>query len=143
MMTEGVSDATRTEELRKAVAAHRKYTDQVVSGQGIDRHLLGLKLTALDNGLDIPQLFMDLAFKENVHFRLSTSQVASKFPMVLNFGPVVPDGYGICYNPQENQILLSITSYNNSPQTDSEKFIASLNQSFRDMQRVLQSQAKL
>ena len=49
---------------------------QTISGQAVDRHLLGLKLIALENGRDIPELFMDLAFKESTHFRLSTSQVS-------------------------------------------------------------------
>ncbi|XP_012938402.1 carnitine O-acetyltransferase [Aplysia californica] len=142
MEDEAVPVNKKAELLRKAVQAHRKYTDETVAGQGIDRHLLGLKLTALENGMDIPQLFMDLSFKENCHFRLSTSQVASKSSIVLNFGPVVPDGYGICYNPQEDQLVLSVSSYNNSPQTNSEDFSELLRQSFLQMQKVLASQVQ-
>ena len=48
---------------------------QAISGQGIDRHLLGLKLAALENGHNIPELHLDTAFTESNYFRLSTSQV--------------------------------------------------------------------
>jgi len=137
MDDDSMTDQERAELLRKAAQAHRKYTDEVVNGQAIDRHLLGLKLTALENGMDIPAIFMDQSFKENTHFRLSTSQVASKNAMLLNFGPVVPDGYGICYNPQEDQIVASVSSYNNSPETNSEDFISVLRQSYLDMQKTL------
>jgi len=142
MNDKSVPDSKKVELLKQAVTAHRKYTSAAISGQGIDRHLLGLKLTALENGMDIPQLFMDLSFRENLHFRLSTSQVASKYEMVLNFGPVVPDGYGICYNPQEDSLCLAISSFNNSPETNSEDFIKSLTNAFLHMQRIL-TQAKL
>ena len=48
---------------------------QAVSGQAVDRHLLGLKLAALESGQNIPQLHLDIAFTESTYFRLSTSQV--------------------------------------------------------------------
>ena len=48
---------------------------QAISGQAIDRHLLGLKLTAAENGMETPGLFKDVAYSRSQHFRLSTSQV--------------------------------------------------------------------
>ncbi len=50
-------------------------TFQVLNGQGIDRHFLGLKMTAIENGEDIPPLLMDPVFDLGVYWRLSTSQV--------------------------------------------------------------------
>jgi len=38
-------------------------------------------------------------------------QVPAKSESVLFFGPVCPDGYGFCYNPQETKILFGISSY--------------------------------
>ncbi|KAH9507364.1 hypothetical protein Btru_057910 [Bulinus truncatus] len=125
--------------LRKAVASHRKYTEETVAGQGVDRHLLGLKLLALENGMNVPELFMDLSFKETSHWKLSTSQVASRFKAYLCFGPVVPDGYGVCYNPQDDQLIFSISSFNNSPVTNSETFSQSLTESLVDMKSLLAS----
>lgn len=51
------------------------FVQQVINGDGIDRHLLGLKLIAIENGANVPDLFMDTAFTSCTHFRLSTSQV--------------------------------------------------------------------
>ena len=48
---------------------------QAISGQAIDRHLLGLKLTAAENGMETPGLFKDVAYSRSQHFRLGTSQV--------------------------------------------------------------------
>ena len=48
---------------------------QVVSGQGIDRHLLGLRLTAQEAGMEIPDFFKDEAYSRSSHYCLFTSQV--------------------------------------------------------------------
>uniref|UniRef100_A0A674PDZ3 Carnitine O-acetyltransferase a n=1 Tax=Takifugu rubripes TaxID=31033 RepID=A0A674PDZ3_TAKRU len=81
--------------LVKAVNAHRLYTNMAINGQAIDRHLLGLKMTALENKLPLPAIFADKAYNKALHFKLSTSQVPSKTDCVMCFGPVVSDGYGV------------------------------------------------
>uniref|UniRef100_A0A674EIE8 Carnitine O-acetyltransferase b n=1 Tax=Salmo trutta TaxID=8032 RepID=A0A674EIE8_SALTR len=48
--------------LRKAVETYVALTDQVLKGQSIDRHLLGLKLQAIEEGLSVSRLFMDTAY---------------------------------------------------------------------------------
>ncbi|CAG5116702.1 unnamed protein product, partial [Candidula unifasciata] len=137
MDDQSVPCSRKVDLLKEAIKSHRKYIDDTVNGRGVDRHLLGLKLVALENNMDVPELFMDLAFKESTHFRMSTSQVASRYKAVLCFGPVVPDGYGLCYNPQNEELIVSISSFNNNPQTDSDKFVASLKTSLQDMQALL------
>jgi len=44
--------------------------------RGVDRHLLGLKLIAKENGLKIPELFSDKGFLASTNFQLSTSNVS-------------------------------------------------------------------
>lgn len=51
------------------------FTMQAVKGQGIDRHLLGLKLIALENNMKVPALHMDVAYSLSSHHNVSTSQV--------------------------------------------------------------------
>lgn len=48
---------------------------QAIQGNAIDRHLLGLKLQAIEDLVSIPELFMDTAYAVAMHFNLSTSQV--------------------------------------------------------------------
>ena len=69
----------------------------------------------------------------------------SKEESVLVFGPVVPDGYGLCYNPQETQIIFGVSAFNNSPETDSIKMGNSVRQSLIDMRDLMAGslQAKL
>ena len=48
---------------------------QIVSGQGIDRHLLGLRLIAQEAGMEIPDFFKDEVYSRSSHYCLFTSQV--------------------------------------------------------------------
>ncbi|ESP03239.1 hypothetical protein LOTGIDRAFT_137716 [Lottia gigantea] len=138
-----VDNERKVELLRKAVQAHRDYTDQAITGKVIDRHLLGLKLAAIEKGLDVPKLHMDSSYNTSTYFKLSTSQVGARFDAVMCFGPVVPDGYGLCYNPQEKQLNFSISAYNNSPETSSIKYKNMLEKSLKDMQKIIPTPAKL
>ncbi|PVD21630.1 hypothetical protein C0Q70_17429 [Pomacea canaliculata] len=137
MQNASLPDKVKVALLKEAVKAHRKYTDEAVKGQGVDRHLLGLKLAALENGYDVPELYLDTSFKESTYYKLSTSQVGAKHNMVMLFGPAVPDGYGLCYNPQDTKIFFSVTSYHVCSETNSEKLSAAIKQSLVDMQALL------
>jgi len=48
---------------------------QAIRGQAIDRHLLGLKLQAIEDLAALPEIFMDTSYAVALHFNLSTSQV--------------------------------------------------------------------
>lgn len=49
--------------------------EQAIHGQAIDRHLLGLKLQAIEELTSMPEIFMDTAYAVAEHPNLSTSQV--------------------------------------------------------------------
>lgn len=70
-----VSDQEKVLLLKDAVKAHKDYTVMAMSGEGIDRHLLGLKLIARENNIPIPDFYNDESFIKSTHFRISTSQV--------------------------------------------------------------------
>lgn len=53
--------------------------DQSLMGQGIDRHLLGLKLQAIEEGLSVPRIFMDTAYGLATHWKLRTGQVTFSY----------------------------------------------------------------
>ena len=48
---------------------------QAMMGQGVDRHLLGLKMTAAENGMETSGLFTDVAYSRSQYFRISSAGV--------------------------------------------------------------------
>jgi carnitine O-acetyltransferase len=97
---------------------------------------LGLKKIANENGKDIPALFMDEGYAQSCNFRLSTSQVPSLFEAFMCYGPVVPDGYGCCYNPTQNSIVFGVSAFNSSPETSATRFKLALQETLLEMQKV-------
>ncbi|KAK2145778.1 hypothetical protein LSH36_658g01036 [Paralvinella palmiformis] len=137
MVNPNSSISEKVQKLRDAVMAHRKYTDEVIKGQGIDRHFLGLKLIALENGIDLPKLLTDPVFESSCYWQLSTSQVPTKSENILCFAPVVPDGYGVCYNPMEKSMLFAVSAWNSCPDTNAAKLYSHLKEALIDAQDIL------
>nr|2H3W_A Chain A, carnitine acetyltransferase [Mus musculus]2H3W_B Chain B, carnitine acetyltransferase [Mus musculus] len=140
----GMGDSTvpeqqKVELLRKAVQAHRAYTDRAIRGEAFDRHLLGLKLQAIEDLVSMPDIFMDTSYAIAMHFNLSTAQVPAKTDCVGFFGPVVPDGYGICYNPMEAHINFSVSAYNSCAETNAARMAHYLEKALLDMRTLLQN----
>lgn len=94
---------------KKAVTRHVQYSVWAADGQGVDRHLFGLK-KMLAPGEEIPEIYTDKAFGQTNHWELSTSQLSSKFLDGWGYGEVVPDGYGLSYSIGDNYIRWTITS---------------------------------
>lgn len=61
--------------LQYALQAHRKYMVDAIQGKGCDRHLLGLRLVAIENGMPLPAIFQDKSFVAGSYFLLSTSNM--------------------------------------------------------------------
>ena len=74
MVDPDASASTKLSKLMTAIGVHRETVLDAVRGQAFDRHLLGLKMQALENGENIPELFMDISYIITSHFKLSTSQ---------------------------------------------------------------------
>ncbi|CAL1270555.1 unnamed protein product [Larinioides sclopetarius] len=128
---------TKAAALRSAVDAHKEYTLQAVNGMGVDRMLLGLKKIALECGMNVPDFYMDSGYTASTHFKLSTSQVPSKIDAFMCYGPLVPDGYGCCYNPRDSSINFGLSACNSSPETHSSNFMKALSESLNEMHDVL------
>uniref|UniRef100_A0A8C4GJT0 Choline/carnitine acyltransferase domain-containing protein n=1 Tax=Dicentrarchus labrax TaxID=13489 RepID=A0A8C4GJT0_DICLA len=123
---------------REAVDAYAALTDQALKGHGIERHLLGLKLQAIEEGLSIPKIFMDTAYGLATHWKLRTGQVPANTDSVMCFGPLVPDGYAICYNPQADHVHFSITAFNCCEETHAETLSLTLKDTLCQLQELLQ-----
>ncbi|KAM6996988.1 choline O-acetyltransferase [Tautogolabrus adspersus] len=133
-MTDGKpSDAEKMEMLQGAITAQTKYTIQAITGTAIDNHLLGLREIAQELKMEKPEMFKDEAYVICNQFILSTSQVPTTVEMFCCYGPVVPNGYGACYNPQSDHIIFCVSSFRESPQSCSAEFVKCLVQGLLDM----------
>lgn len=106
-------------------------------GQGVDRHLLGLRLIAKENKMPEPALFSDVGFKKSTHFRMSTSQVATKCYGVMSYGPTCEDGYSLCYNPRADDIFFSIGAFKSCKETNPKALAEHLVKSFIEVQELM------
>ncbi|KAM6956193.1 choline O-acetyltransferase [Aplochiton taeniatus] len=131
--TSNTSDAEKMEKLLAAIAAQTNYTILAITGMAIDNHLLGLREIALELNGEKPEIFKDEAYLISNQFILSTSQVPTSVEMFCCYGPVVPNGYGACYNPKADHILFCVSSFLDNAPTCSEKFVTVLEQGLRDM----------
>uniref|UniRef100_I3JY05 Carnitine O-acetyltransferase n=1 Tax=Oreochromis niloticus TaxID=8128 RepID=I3JY05_ORENI len=124
--------------LQKAIQTHKENTYNAIHGQAIDRHLLGLKRQSIEDLTSIPEIFMDTSYAVANHFNLSTSQVGSKTDCVMCFGPMVPDGYGVCYNPMDEHINIAITAFNSCEETNAANFAQAVEEALLDMRALLE-----
>lgn len=69
-------------------------------------------------------------------------QVPAKTDCVMCFGPVVPDGYGVCYNPMDEHINFAISAFNSCAETNAARMAHYLEKALLDMRILLQSTPK-
>lgn len=137
MLNPSANDQIRVDLLKEAVNGHRQYTNMALQGRGIDRHLLGLKLMALENILPLPKFYGSPGYVKSSHFRISTSQVATKNLAFMSYGPSTDDGYACCYNPRDNDIFLAVSSWRSNNETCSEKYAKSIEEALTKMHDIL------
>ncbi|KAJ6581882.1 carnitine acetyl transferase [Mycena capillaripes] len=98
-----------------AVKTHGTLARAAGMGQGVDRHMFGLK-KLLKPGEEVPALFADPLFVRSSNWVLSTSAVFSKHFPVYGWGEVVPDGFGVAYmTGYDDRLQYTITSRKESP----------------------------
>ncbi|XP_013181171.1 PREDICTED: carnitine O-acetyltransferase-like isoform X1 [Papilio xuthus] len=142
MLDAGRAPHLKLHAMRQAIDAHKNYTVQALQGFGVDRHLLGLKLIALENGIEIPKLYSDEGYRRSAHMRISTSQVACKCDGFMCYGPLVVDGYATCYNPRDDDVNFGTSAFRRHPDTGCGPYRAALERSLHDMHDLLLLAAK-
>nr|ODN85714.1 carnitine O-acetyltransferase [Cryptococcus depauperatus CBS 7841] len=103
------TDEEREKLYRKAVERHVQYCVWAADGQGVDRHLFGLK-KLIEPSEPIPEIFTDPAFAKSSHWELSTSNLGSKYLDGWGYGEVVSDGYGLSYSIEDDELKWGITT---------------------------------
>ncbi|KAL6094877.1 chat [Pungitius sinensis] len=131
-----VSDSEKNRRLIDAINAQTNYTIAAITGMAIDNHLLGLLRIAEELNMEKPEIFCDETYLASNQFVLSTSQVATTMEMFCCYGPVVPNGYGACYNPQSDHIVFCVSSFWEYTQTSSAVFVKALNESLEEIRDV-------
>ncbi|KAI7882364.1 acyltransferase ChoActase/COT/CPT [Lichtheimia hyalospora FSU 10163] len=104
-----VSNQDKIAAFRAAVKAQGAYMGDCVNGQGVDRHLFGLK-KALQSGEDTPSLFTDPNYAYSQHWYLSTSQLSSELFDGYGWGQVVDDGFGCAYMIKKKALQFNVAS---------------------------------
>ncbi|KAG7492733.1 hypothetical protein MATL_G00017940 [Megalops atlanticus] len=135
-MTDGKSSVPAAEKMKKlwdAINAQTSYTVLAISGMAIDNHLLGLRTIAQELKMEKPDIFTDETYWTTNQFILSTSQVPTTVEMFCCYGPVVPNGYGACYNPQQDHIIFCVSSFRDSTETCSAVFAKALEECLVEM----------
>uniref|UniRef100_A0A665WU91 Choline O-acetyltransferase n=1 Tax=Echeneis naucrates TaxID=173247 RepID=A0A665WU91_ECHNA len=122
------TDSEKMKRLRDAIYAQTSYTIAAITGMAIDNHLLGLLRISKELNMEKPEIFCDETYLASNQFILSTSQVPTTVEMFCCYGPVVPNGYGVCYNPQPDHIIFCVSSFWENTETSSAVFVKALNE---------------
>ncbi|XP_042161789.1 choline O-acetyltransferase-like [Oncorhynchus tshawytscha] len=137
-----LSDSEKIKRLWDAINAQTNSTIAAITGMGIDNHLLGLREISQEIHMEMPEIFTDETYVASNQFILSTSQVPTTVEMFCCYGPVVPNGYGCCYNPQADHLLFSVTSFHGSTETSSAVFIKALDEGLVEMRDLCKTSNK-
>ncbi|XP_054166845.1 peroxisomal carnitine O-octanoyltransferase-like [Oppia nitens] len=142
-VTEGNKDDSELYEI--LIKSGKKFQQTMASatnGAGCDRHLLGLYLTALENGMQVPDLYTDPMYVKsggNGNFVLSSSCVGY-LNICGSVPPMVENGYSFFYGIESHQYSFTISSYKSCPETSAVRLQQELHEALMDMKRIVDSQ---
>ncbi|XP_061530027.1 peroxisomal carnitine O-octanoyltransferase-like isoform X1 [Phycodurus eques] len=119
----------------QAFNKHNKLMTEGQEGNGFDRHLLGLYLIAKEAGHPTPALYTDPLYAKSGgggNFVLSSSMVG--YTSVMGAAaPMVHHGYGFFYRINDDRIVITITAWKSSRQTDAATLFNNFSNSMHDM----------
>ncbi|XP_078621988.1 peroxisomal carnitine O-octanoyltransferase-like isoform X1 [Branchiostoma floridae x Branchiostoma japonicum] len=145
VMTEEKATVEEKKDLMvRALKKHVELMEEAKSGNGIDRHLMGLQILAMQNGLPMPAIFTDPAYVKSGgggNYVLSTSLTGYNVTPLGNVPPMVPHGYGSFYKIDNDRFTIAMTAWKSDPETSVEKLYGNLRQAFADMKEILTTSA--
>ncbi len=113
------------EQLFAALSAHKAWVIACKTGNGIDRHLFGLRMIAARNG-QTPELFTDPAYTRLTTDFLSTTSLGDPHQIVrFAFAPTSAGGIGISYSTDAG-VLEFCLSYRQSEHEGIDGFVQGL-----------------
>lgn len=138
-----LSMSTKARILSDVCENHNKLMNECCDGQGFDRHLLGLQIISQQEGMELPKIFKDKAWKlsgGDGNFVLSTS-LSGYNQAHGGMGPMIADGYGVFYTTEKDRINFVVSTFG-TPDTDCGAMHAQIEQALYDIRDTLIS-AKL
>ncbi|DBA00919.1 TPA: hypothetical protein N0F65_006119 [Lagenidium giganteum] len=136
-MESDASDSAKWDALTKAIDTHRDNLKKCLTGEGIDRHLMGLYIVSEMSGITPkPSMFTDKAFELTKKFLISTSNISGgrgASPIWGGFSAMYNEGYGVCYALQPDRINFSISAYHVCKETSATEFKRHLEEALLDM----------
>ncbi|XP_077677399.1 choline O-acetyltransferase isoform X2 [Eretmochelys imbricata] len=88
----------------------------------------------IDDKSSLPESEKMQRFKDAITAQTNyTILVPTTMEMFCCYGPVVPNGYGACYNPQPEHILFCISSFKDCKETSSVMFAKAVEESLMEM----------
>ncbi|XP_066302776.1 peroxisomal carnitine O-octanoyltransferase-like [Branchiostoma lanceolatum] len=139
MLDNTVPVEEQKELMMAAFKKHIQLMEEAKCMQGFDRHLFGLQVLAMGAGIPLPSIFADPAYTKSGgggNFVLSTS-LGGYTPCPGAAAPMVHHGHGIFYNIQPDRITYSVSAWKSCKETSAEEMSASIQQSLRDMRKLL------
>ncbi|KAJ1967965.1 Carnitine O-acetyltransferase mitochondrial [Dispira parvispora] len=123
----------------EAINSHKEYMKAASVGQGVDRHLLGLRcMIHSPEEQTRASLFNDPAYVNSMSFVLSTSNLSPGTYLYGGFAPGVQDGYGSNYAIGKDYIRMSVTTWGGlSKETDASAFKDAVEQSLDDLRNLV------
>ncbi|GIX67153.1 peroxisomal carnitine O-octanoyltransferase [Caerostris extrusa] len=100
---------------------------------GCDRHLLGLYMIAMEEEIDIPEIFLDSSWVKSGgsgNFVLSTSCVGFT-PLGGCVMPMKENGYGTFYNIEDNRFTFTVSAFKSYPETNAAQFFSTYRTSIK------------
>lgn len=143
MLDASSSNAKRRIGLNTALETHLRNMSEAQENRGCDRHLFGLQICALENGLPTPKLFTDPAYTKSGgggNYILSTSCLGYT-PLIGGVAPMCANGYGLFYSIEPHRINFFVICWSADKETDSSKLFNNVSESLLDMKRLLQDSA--
>ncbi|KAJ1823494.1 Carnitine O-acetyltransferase mitochondrial [Coemansia sp. RSA 2671] len=136
MLSPSSDNEERVRLFQTALATHTRLVREAVEGQGVDRHLLGLRMV-LHPGEAKPEIFEDPAYAYSSHWYLSTSQVSSENFTSYGWSEVTPKGYGIAYNIRKECLVIHIACMRNEHALNSDHMAQYFETALNDVRDML------
>eukprot|EP00240_Pyramimonas_obovata_P002968 CAMPEP_0118923536 /NCGR_PEP_ID=MMETSP1169-20130426/2020_1 /TAXON_ID=36882 /ORGANISM="Pyramimonas obovata, Strain CCMP722" /LENGTH=625 /DNA_ID=CAMNT_0006864543 /DNA_START=30 /DNA_END=1907 /DNA_ORIENTATION=+ len=122
--------------MQAAAKTHGGNAKGCSNGAGIDRHFTAMAAIATKEGTKV-DLFEDATFKYSKSWHLSTSNGTQPYLSMFGFGAVIPQGYGLGYLVNNDDISIVCTSYKSCAETSSAKMASSIEETLKKMKALV------